>query len=73
MVTNLAFFIRWLAIGCFVAFVTIVCLLTWDGMVIWVAWLGLAIEAAITGRVVINTYPVRPKKHPSTVRARQTR
>jgi hypothetical protein len=73
MNTSLAFYIRWLAIGCFVAFVTIVCLLTWDGTAIWVAWLGLTIEAAITGRVVMGTFPIKPKRHPSTVRSRQAR
>lgn len=71
--TNLAFFVRWMAIGCFVAFVTIVCLLTFDELAIWVSWIGLAIEAAITGKVVISTLPMEQKRYPSTVRSRQAK
>lgn len=70
MIANLAFYVRWMAIGCFVAFVTIVCLLTFDGMALWMTWVGLAVEAAITGRVVVQTLPIKPKAQPSTVRAR---
>jgi hypothetical protein len=70
MIANMPFYVRWLAVGCFVAFVTIVCLLTFDHTAIWVAWLGLAVEAAITGRVVIGTLAVKPR-HPSAVRAKR--
>lgn len=73
MNASLSFYIRWLAIGGFVAFLTIVSLLTFDHQVIWLTWIGLLIEAAITGRVVVGTFPVRPKKHPSTVRSRRSR
>jgi hypothetical protein len=70
MIMNMPFYVRWLAVGCFVAFVTIVCLLTFDHTAIWVAWAGLAIEAAITARVVVGTWVVKPR-HPSTIRAKR--
>jgi hypothetical protein len=72
VIHNLPFYIRWMAIACFVAFVTIVILLTFDHKALWAAWAGLAIEAAITGRVVIGTITFQPR-HPSTVRARRAR